>query len=95
MGAPTGTAAFVNQTGFEYTSTKSTFTLDVDGQVEMKVTFLSPVYPDDLMRASLPYSYMEVDVQSTDGNTHDVQIYTDISAGKAIYPWARQQKILD
>ena len=58
--------------------------MEVNGQIEMKITFLSPVYPDDLMRASLPYSYMEVEVHSTDGATHDVQVYTDISAGKIL-----------
>jgi len=82
MGAPTGTTLAVTQTAFEYTSTRSIFTLNVNGTVQMKVTFLSPVSPDDLLRASLPYSYMEVDVQSIDGSTHDVQLYTDISAGK-------------
>lgn len=35
---------------------------------------------DDLLRSSLPYSYMNVDVSSADGSEHDVQIYTDISA---------------
>nr|OQO30009.1 hypothetical protein B0A51_01907 [Rachicladosporium sp. CCFEE 5018] len=80
MGQPTQTTLSVNQTTFEYTSTRSTFTMDVLGQVQMKITFLSPVAPDDLLRSSLPYSYMEVDVQSVDGKQHDVQIYTDISA---------------
>jgi len=78
-----GVGASMNQTSFEYTSTRSTFTLNVDEEVELKATFLSPVTPDDLMRSSLPYSYLEVEVRSTDNKTHDVQLYTDISAGKA------------
>ena len=57
--------------------------MNVNGEVELKAKFLSPVTPDDLMRSSLPYSYLEVEVRSTDGKTHDVQLYTDISAGKA------------
>lgn len=56
--------------------------MNVNGEVELKAKFLSPVTPDDLMRSSLPYSYLEVEVRSTDGKTHDVQLYTDISAGK-------------
>lgn len=36
--------------------------------------------PKDLMRSSLPYSYLEVEVSSLDGNDHNVQLYTDISA---------------
>ena len=51
------------------------------GAVEMTITFLSTVTADDLLRSSLPFSYLEVEVESTDGNDHDIQIYTDISAG--------------
>lgn len=54
--------------------------MSVNELVEMTITFLSPVTPNDLLRSSLPYTYMEVDVQSMDGNNHDVQLYTDISA---------------
>ena len=85
MGAPLEVGSNVKQTSFEYTSTRSIFTLDVADKVELKVTFLSPVVPDDLMKASLPQSFMNVDVSSTDGNEHDVQLYTDISAGKSSY----------
>lgn len=85
MGAPLDVGSNVKQTSFEYTSTRSIFTLDVAEKVMLKVTFLSPVVPDDLMKASLPQSYMNVDVSSTDGNEHDVQLYTDISAGESAY----------
>ncbi|TVY25220.1 Glutaminase A [Lachnellula hyalina] len=79
MGAPTG-PALVTQTSFEYTSTKSVFTMDVGGLVEMNITFLSTLTPDDQKRQSLIFSYLDVGVQSLDGNSHDVQLYTDISA---------------
>jgi len=86
MGAPTfpsgTTVAQVNQTSFEYTSTRSIFTQNVDNKVGLIVTFLSPVTPTDYVRGSLVSSYLDVQVYSLDGNTHDVQIYTDISAGK-------------
>lgn len=80
MGAPGPLT--VNQTAFEYTSTKSIFTMNVDNKVEMNVTFLSPVTPNDLRRQSLIFSYLHVDVHSVDGKPHDVQVYSDISAGK-------------
>lgn len=32
------------------------------------------------MRASLPYTYLDVEVFSADGNEHSVQVYADISA---------------
>ena len=73
----------VNQTAFSYTSTRSTFIMDVDGKVEMNVTFLSPIWPSELVR-SLTFSYLDITVMSKDGNPHNVQIYADISAGKSI-----------
>ncbi|TVY44587.1 Glutaminase A [Lachnellula occidentalis] len=79
MGAPTG-PALVTQKSFEYTSTKSVFTMDVGGLVEMNITFLSTITPDDQERQSLIFSYLDVGVQSLDGKSHDVQLYTDISA---------------
>jgi hypothetical protein len=79
MGAPNG-PALANQTSFEYTSTRSVFTLSVDGKVGMNVTFLSPVEPTDLKRQSIPASYMNVEVFSLDGTEHKVQLYSDVSA---------------
>ena len=81
MGDVAENDVYANQTAFGYTSTRSIFTMDVGGAVEMTITFLSPVTPDELLRSSLPYSYMSVEVKSVDGSDHDVQVYTDISAG--------------
>ncbi|KAF2806560.1 glutaminase GtaA [Mytilinidion resinicola] len=80
MGNPLGFNNLTNQTSAEYTSTSSTFTMDVAGKVFLTVKFLSPVYPNDLKRQSLIFSYMDVEVVSADGNDHDIQLYTDISA---------------
>jgi hypothetical protein len=81
LGASDQLDVYVKQTAFEYTSTRSIFTMNVGGAVQMKITFLSPVSPDDLLQSSLPYSYMHVEVKSLDGKSHSVQLYTDISAG--------------
>ena len=81
LGDSNQTEVYVKQTAFQYTSTRSIFTMNVDNLVEMNITFLSTVTPNDLMRSSLPYSYMDVEVSSCDGNSHSVQIYTDITAG--------------
>ena len=72
----------VTQTSFEYTSTRSTFIMSVGG-VEMNITFLSPIEPDDMRRQSLVFSYLDVVVQSEDGAAHEVQLYVDISAGRS------------
>ncbi|KAJ5162199.1 hypothetical protein N7492_007591 [Penicillium capsulatum] len=91
MGLP-GTRT-VNQTAFEYTSTKSIFTMNVEGLVEMNITFLSPITPKDFKRQSLIFSYLNVEVSSLDGRDHDVQVYADISAEwasgdrKAVVEW--------
>ena len=77
----------VDQKAFLYTSTKSVFTMDVGGKVQMIITFLSPVTPGDYKRQSLPMSYLQVSIISIDGREHSVQLYSDISAGeKAVHP---------
>lgn len=55
--------------------------MNVGGLVEMNITFLSPITPDDLKRQSLVSSYLHVEVTSIDGASHDVQLYADIAAG--------------
>ncbi|KAK1066451.1 hypothetical protein LTR74_007173 [Friedmanniomyces endolithicus] len=80
LGGSNQSALYVEQTKYEYTATKSIFTMNAGGLVDMTVTFLSPVIPDDLLRASLPYTYLNVDIVSADGAQHEVQLYTDISA---------------
>ena len=85
MGSPNPLPTVVTQTSFEYTSTRSTFVMDVAGLVEMNITFLSPITPTDLKRQSLVFSYLDVSVTSTDGAAHDVQLYADITAGKSFW----------
>ncbi|KAH7139099.1 glutaminase GtaA [Dendryphion nanum] len=79
MGAPPN-IKLADQVAFEYTSTKSIFTIKAGNQVSVKVTFLSPLSPSDFRRQSLVFSYMDVEVTSTDNRVHQVQVYTDISA---------------
>ncbi|KAG9200530.1 hypothetical protein G6514_006872 [Epicoccum nigrum] len=79
MGAPKGVPV-ANQTTYEYTATKSIFTIEVNDKVALKITFLSPLTPKDLKRQSLIFSYMNIEVSSLDGEEHEVQIYTDVSA---------------
>ncbi|KAL6151620.1 hypothetical protein ACJQWK_10261 [Exserohilum turcicum] len=80
MGAPSGYSNLINQTSFEYTSTKSIFTFNAYNKVKLQVTFLSPLTPNDLKRQSLLFSYINVEVTSLDNLEHNVQVYTDISA---------------
>ena len=80
LGDPVG-APTVTQESFEYTATRSMFVLNVNGTVQMNVTFNSPIFPNDMKRQSLVFSYLNVAVASLDGAEHDVQVYSDISAG--------------
>lgn len=82
MGLPGSTT--VNQTAFEYTSTKSIFTMTVGDALEMNITFMSPITPTDFKRQSLVFSYLNVEVASIDGKDHHVQVYADISAGECL-----------
>ncbi|KAJ6569518.1 hypothetical protein B0H19DRAFT_697259 [Mycena capillaripes] len=66
------------QKSFTFTSTQSIFVLSA-GPVDVTVTFLSPVETSDLVKFSIPLSYMQVSVASTDGAAHSVQVYSDIS----------------
>jgi Domain of unknown function (DUF5127) len=83
LGAAPGPPA-VNQVSLEYTSTKSIFTFDVNSKVNLTVTFLSPVYPDDLARQSQQFSYVSIKAKSSDGAPHSVQVYMDVSGGKLL-----------
>jgi hypothetical protein len=74
----------VTQTSFEYTSTRSTFIMNVAGKVSMNVTFLSTINPTDLQRQSVIGSYLYLSVAAIDGGTHSVQVYADISAGTVL-----------
>lgn len=78
MGAAPGPAV-ANQTSATYTSTNTVFTFDVEGKVTLKATFLSPVYPNDLLKQSLQHSYVDVTAVSADGASHSVQVYLDTS----------------
>jgi hypothetical protein len=85
MGGAPG-PSLVNQVSLEYTSTQSIFTFDVAGKVTLTVTFLSPVYPDDMGRQSQQFSYIVTKAKSADGAAHNVQVYMDVSGGLHPYP---------
>ncbi|KAH9951659.1 DUF1793-domain-containing protein [Amylocystis lapponica] len=66
------------QKSFSFTSTQSVFVMTA-GPVDLTATFLSPIEPDDLLKQSLPFSYLALSAASNDNATHSVQVYTDIS----------------
>jgi len=67
-----------------YDSQYSNFTFSA-GPVELTARFLSPVLPQDLCRTSIPLSYLETSFRSTDGQPHNVQLYSDVNAAWISY----------
>jgi hypothetical protein len=98
MGAPTniGTTQMMTQTNLTVTPTKSIFTLR-GGGVTLTVTFLSPVEVDNMQKLSVPLSYITAYAQSSDGQTHNVSLYFDISGewahgdSSALINWSNEQ----
>ena len=82
LGSPASPTAYpfptLRQLALTVTATKSEFVLAQAG-VELTVTFLSPVTPGDLKRQSQPLSYVSVVARATDGKSHRVGVYFDIS----------------
>ncbi len=62
----------------EVTATRSIFTAGAGG-VELVAEWLSPVEPGNLQLQSAPFTLLTVSVSFTDGNSHDVQVYADIT----------------
>ncbi|GLB33929.1 putative protein with domain of unknown function (DUF5127) [Lyophyllum shimeji] len=82
LGAPSVPGANfqkATQKSSQFTATQSVFVLSA-GPVEITVYFLSPVEAKDLVKQSTPFSYMAVTARATDGGSHSVQVYSDISA---------------
>jgi hypothetical protein len=52
--------------------------------VEVTLTFLSPMLPNDLELVSRPASYVTFQVRATDGRPHEVAVYYDASAHIAV-----------
>ena len=64
----------------EVTATRSIFTAtDSTGAVELVAEWLSPVEPGNLKLQSVPLTLLTVSVSFTDGKSHDVKVYADIT----------------
>ncbi|EIW84037.1 DUF1793-domain-containing protein [Coniophora puteana RWD-64-598 SS2] len=86
MGAPAVpnlSPANATQKSMSYTSTQSTFVLSA-GPVDLTINFLSPVEPTDLVKLGTPFSYMAISAAANDGGSHNVSIYSDITAEWAV-----------
>ncbi|CAD6889053.1 unnamed protein product [Tilletia caries] len=66
-----------NQLSFEYTATRSIFSFEANG-VLFKVTFFTPVTPDDFLRQSIPASYIHFELDELSAKNRHVQLFMDI-----------------
>ncbi|KAJ8483511.1 hypothetical protein ONZ51_g4652 [Trametes cubensis] len=79
LGDDYGPPFVANVTNVQITPTRSIFVMQA-GPMNVTVTFLSPIEPSDWVLQSLPFSFVSVEASSLDGQPHDVQVYSDISA---------------
>jgi hypothetical protein len=59
------------------TPTRTLVTLQ-SPQVEIRICFLTPAFPDDMEVMARPVTYLTWEVKSRDGASHDVNLYLDI-----------------
>ncbi|KAI0283549.1 hypothetical protein BC826DRAFT_189688 [Russula brevipes] len=69
-----------NVTETQMTLTRTIFSLEV-GPVRVSVAFFSPIEPGDLVRQSIPFTYLSFDLQVNDGKAHEIQLYVHIQSG--------------
>ena len=83
MGAEPKTLPALDQQRLQVTPTRSIYRFQGRG-VELELTFLTPLLPDDLDILSRPVTYLTWKLQSADGRPHAVQLYFDASASVAV-----------
>jgi hypothetical protein len=71
------------QTSVKVTATQTVYNFKA-GEVNLKLTFTSPLVMSDLKLFATPVSYITYQLKSTDGKAHDVQIYQGLSSNVAV-----------
>ncbi|KAH9009211.1 hypothetical protein EDB83DRAFT_2234897 [Lactarius deliciosus] len=51
------------------------------GPMQINLTFLNPIEPEDWVKQSIPFSYMSLTAESLDGAAHATQVYSDLNLG--------------
>src|SRR3954468_7244554 len=73
----------MEQKALAVTPTRTTYTFE-GGGVQLALSFLSPLLPDDLDVLSRPVTYVTMQTRSVDGKDHSVQLYFDATAEGAV-----------
>jgi hypothetical protein len=72
----------LDETQRQITATRTIVTLQ-NSAVELRLTFLTPAFPDEMKVMARPVTYLVWDVKSRDGAQHDVSIYLDVDGAIA------------
>lgn len=83
MGKEPNDAAALPQTAVQVFPTRSIYDFE-NGQVHVTMTFMTPALPEDLSAFSLPLSYINWQIRSVDGGTHEVSLYDSASSQLAV-----------
>jgi len=65
------------QLAMTYTATRTIYQFQADS-VLFNVTFMTPIWPHDYLRQSLPLTYMHFELDEASATNRSVQMYTDI-----------------
>ncbi|KAF7794747.1 hypothetical protein EIP86_005885 [Pleurotus ostreatoroseus] len=76
-------------TNIEITPTRTIMNMTA-GPLDLSITFLSPIEPDNPVLQSLPFTYMSLEATSNDGQSHEVQVYSDITGEWTSGDWSRE-----
>jgi hypothetical protein len=71
------------QTYLEVTPTRSIYSFAGEG-ITLRLTFITPALPDDLMIYSRPVTYLSYEFSATDKRKHEVELYFDASGEIAV-----------
>ncbi len=83
MGGEPAAVPALEQVGLEVLPLRSAYTF-VGAGVQVRLTFMTPMLPDDLEVLARPTTYLTWQVQSVDGRSHAVALYFDAAATLAV-----------
>jgi hypothetical protein len=95
MGKPDAPTTLMTQSSLSLSPTRTFVTLGAAG-INVTLEFISPVETTDLSRQSMPLGYIRAQAVSTDGGSHAVNLYFDITGewahGDSTVPvvWGRE-----
>jgi hypothetical protein len=82
LGDADGSIPGLEETGRSITPTRTLITL-ASPEVEIRLCFFTPAFPDEIRLMARPVTYLSWDVTSRDGAKHDVTLYLDIDGNIA------------